>query len=79
MNTKIAVTLTADPTSSSPKARMKLAKPFQVKLVCSSRCTTVLVRGCPLFLSTGSPASSSTGTFSRPVTTTLRSTSWKLM
>ena len=33
VNTKIAVTLTAEPTSSSPKARTKLAKPFQVKLV----------------------------------------------
>ena len=78
LTTKIAVTLTASRTSSSPKARAKLAKPFQVKLVCSSRWTTVRVRGWPLDFSTGLPAWSTTGTFSRPVTTTFRSTSCKL-
>ena len=72
--TKIAVTRTALLTSSSPKARAKLASPLQVKVVCSSRITLVRVRGVPSFLSTGWPSAPSTGTSSRPVITTCRST-----
>ena len=73
--TKIAVTCTALCTSASPRRAAKFANPFQVKVVRSSRFTTVLVRGVPSRLSTGLPAASTIGTCSRPVITTLRSTS----